>query len=245
METTSNAHGPNHWHLLRHGDKISGLVLIQEVYKRAATPSHIMELGVAYLWTEDYSLAAAHFNNAIRQFPRSMSSFYGMAGAAQWCIGEYPAAVDFWREGLNTEYVDAAGLGASLPLLLFVASILVPDVFPRTRAEGILVEKAKDQRAARWPGTLLRFVLDPNSPQDTLALVSTSKEFEKKHRDWVIRFYRHILKFDEGSLTPMQLKEVMQSLADTSQPSCSDDDYFLSLMWNEEFFIARHIAQSV
>jgi len=91
----------------------------------------------------------------------------------------------------------------------------------------------------------LRFILDPKSSQDTLALVSTSKEFEKKHRDWVIRFYGHILKFDEGSLTPMRFKEVMQSLTDTAQPSFSDHDYFLSLMWNEEFFIARHIAQSV
>jgi hypothetical protein len=126
MAMTSSSSDLNPWHLLRYGDAEQALALLRRVYARQSTPSHIMELGVAYLWTGDYDSARAHFNDAIRKFPRSMSSFYGMAGVAEWCMGECAAAVGDWRAGLNARFADAAGLGIRLPLLLFTASVLAP-----------------------------------------------------------------------------------------------------------------------
>ena len=56
-------------------------------------------------------------------------------------------------------------------------------------------------------------------------------------------FYGHIVEFYNGLITKKQLSEFMCE-ADTSLPEFDNEDYFLSLMWKEEFFIARHEAQN-
>lgn len=244
MGLTDTTSRPDPWALLRSGNYEPGLALIRAAFAETATPSHTLELGIAYLWTEDYSSAGRHFDDAIRKFPQSISSFYGMAGTAHWCIGEYPAAVERWSAGLGARYADAAGLGVRLPLLLLIASIFAPSVFPRSQAEDVLAEKAKDKRANHWPGSLSRFVLNRKLSQENEASIPARKECEKSHRDWLIRFYKYILDYGNGSLSPSQLVGFMRSLTDTSQPSFSDHDYFLSLMWSEEFFIARVNAQT-
>jgi tetratricopeptide (TPR) repeat protein len=229
------------WHLLRYGDAEQGLALLRDAYMRQRSSSHIMELGVAYLWKEDYPSAKAHFKNAIQEYPRHATSFYGMAGVAHWCLGESTAAVLDWHDGLKAQYADASGLGIRLPLLLFVASVLEPGTFQRGDAEKILLEKAKDKRAEQWPGTVAKFVLGQATDENSLALTPLIKEFDRKHREWVIRFYRHLLEFRIGDLTSVQFSEVMRAATDTSQPEFFDPNYFLSLMWSEEFFIARHL----
>ena len=244
MRAADTTEKPDPWALLRSGNYEDGLALLREAFTEIAPPSHIMELGVAYLWTGDYPSASTHFENAIRNYPQSMSSFYGMAGAAQWCVGKYPAAVERWSAGLGAQYADAAGLGVRLPLLLFVASILAPDAFPMSKAEDVLAEKAKDIRANHWPGALSRLVLNRKLSQGNETLIPAVKESEKNHRDWLIQFYRCTLDYSAGNLSPSQFTGFMRSLTDTSQPSFSDQRYFLSLIWREEFFIARVNAQS-
>jgi tetratricopeptide (TPR) repeat protein len=243
MVPANAVNNPNPWNLLRYGDAEAGLAVIREACARQSTASHIMELGIAYLWTGDYQSAFTHFNEAIHQYPRSMSGFYGMAGAAQWCMGQYSGAVDGWNRGLKAEYADAAGLGIQLPLLLFLASRLDPEVFPKKKAEGMLVEKAKDLRAGHWPGSLARFVLGQSSSEDALDSIPEGGSFGKKLGLWWIQFYGHLLELDAGILTSVEFAQLMKGLTDTSQPLFSDQDDFLSVLWSEEFFIARHIAQ--
>jgi hypothetical protein len=243
VTTPVSPRGLDPWQLLRHGNAERGLALVREACEREQTPSHIMELGIAYLWTGDYYSAHIHLSNAIQMFPLSMSGFYGVDGIAKWCMGECSAAVDDWRTGMNAQYTDAAGLGVRLPLLLFVASILYPEVFPRKKAEQILAQKTEDARADHWPGTLAKFVLGLESAEGATEPRSVMKESDKKHREWLIRFYGHLLHFGTGNLTSTQLAELMRTATDALQQPFSDQDTFLSLMWSGEFFIARHQTQ--
>jgi hypothetical protein len=241
---TENHDEMDAWYLLRDGDTDKGLTLLKKAYVQSATPSHIMELGVAYIWLNDYAAAVEHFGSMIRQFPHLMSSFYGMAGVAHWCIEEPAAAVEYWHEGLNAQYADAAGLGAHLPLLLFLASILEPETFSLSQAEKNLIGRAEDKRARIWPGTLIRFVLGMGSSIDTLALASVTSESESKHRKWLVDFYTQILEFRDKRSASERLVKFMRIATNVLQPSFSDRRYFLLLIWSEEFFIARHLVES-
>jgi hypothetical protein len=146
------------WDLLRYGNVDQGLALLLNAYKRVPSASHILELGIAYLWVGDYLAGWEHFQTAIERFPRSTSSFYGMAGIAQWCLNEPSQAVNYWSAGLDTRFADGAG-GVQLPLLLLTASIVKPEVFPREEAERILRSKTKNPLLKNWPGPLVEFVL--------------------------------------------------------------------------------------
>ena len=90
----------------------------------------------------------------------------------------------------------------------------------------------------------MRFVLGRESSRAVLASVSVGKEFDNQHRDWLVRFYEHLLRYGSGDLTSTQLGGLMRTLTDTSTPQFSNQDYFLSLMWSEEFFIAREKSKS-
>lgn len=237
--------GKDPWHMLRFGDKKQGLALIRENHEREQTPSHIMELGNAYLWIADYEAAKDHFSKAIRKFPLSMSSFYEMLGVARWCLAEYGGAVNDWSKGLRAQYADCAGLGISLPLLLFAASILRPSAFPKKEAEESLTRKIADPRSRHWPGTLAGFVLGGTSFEEAIDLTASTKEFDRKHREWKVEFYKSVLEFETHRVSRDQLSRSMGMATDTTHPLFSDQHYFLSLMWSAEFFIARELALGV
>jgi hypothetical protein len=225
------------WHFLRDKDPKRGLALILEAYPQEPTPSYVMQLGIAYLWVRDYAAAGEHFQAAIRTDRHPPNSFYGMGGVAKWCIGDSVEAVKLWRAGdLDAHFADAGGLGITLPLLLFVASILQPEVFSRADACNILNAKIKDPRVKNWPGPLARFVLDPDD-EYTLPGVH---DRDTQHRKWLKHFYEAILEFNRKNSSLRGFRERMMALADTSQPEWSEEKSFLSLLWSEEFFIARH-----
>lgn len=242
------------WTLLRYGNPASGLAILRERYGSDPSASEIMELGVAYLWLGEYQEAERHFRHATKTYRHSISNFFGMAGTAKWCVDEHAAAVEYWRSGLNAGYADPAGVG--IPLLLFTASVLQPAVFPGKKAEEILMKKAESSCADRWPGSLSRFVLGMDSDIKSIMGVrpwpiSALEEAERKRREqadklsreWLVQFYGRIIEFYNGLLTMKQLREFMCGAADTSLPEFGNEHYFLSLMWSEEFFIARHEAR--
>ena len=74
---------PDPWELLRSNKIEDGINIFRKAYEDAATPSHIMEFGVALLWARKYSDATAHFQDALNLFPKSSSAFYEMAGVAR------------------------------------------------------------------------------------------------------------------------------------------------------------------
>jgi hypothetical protein len=202
-----------------------------------------MELGNAYLWIADYDLAKAHFNSAIRKFPLHASSFYGMLGVARWCLDEDGGAVREWRIGLSATYADSGGLGVNLPLLLVSASILRPNTCSKAEAEEILTLKTKDPRSRWWPGTLAAFVLYGTSYDEALALSISTKEFDRRHREWIVQYYTDLLEFSSHRISSGQLSQLMAMATNTLCSSFSDQSYFLSLIWSGEFFIARKLAE--
>ncbi|HSZ62833.1 MAG TPA: hypothetical protein VK828_13605 [Terriglobales bacterium] len=215
---------------------------MREGYARDPSASHIMRLGVGYLWTEKYQAAWEHFQYAMQRDPFTTARFFGMAGAAKWCVEEPDAAVRFWESGLDSQFADGAG-GVHLPLLLWVASILRPNVFSRSDANQLLERKVKDPRVKNWPGALAQFALH-QIDEKTLEERSTQGNSRETapSRDWLIAFYRRVLDLYRGDLNPKEFKGLMQRMTDTSAPRWSEERSLLSLLWNEEFFIARHEA---
>ena len=82
--------------------------------------------------------------------------FYEMAGVAKWCMDANEDAVALWQAGVKSAYADAAG-GVRLPILLFVASVLSPESFPRAEAEKLLTARTGGGRI--WPGPLGKYLL--------------------------------------------------------------------------------------
>jgi tetratricopeptide (TPR) repeat protein len=156
------------WHYLRHGNRERGLALAREAYARKPNPSHIMELGVAYLWVGDYISAGAHFQNAIESEPFSTSSFFEMAGVACWCADNPIKAIAHWQNGLSSQFADA-GVALSLPLLLLVGSILRPKVFSQEEAERILKNQLRESTRARVARPLGGVCIGKNRPSGACA----------------------------------------------------------------------------
>lgn len=234
--------GQNPWDLLRHGRVEQGLVPLRRAYERKQSPSHIMELGIAYLFAGDYQAGWEHFQSAIKRFPYSMSSFYGMAGAAKWCVDDPDAAVKYWHMGLDAKFADGAG-GIQLPLLLWSASVVRLGAFPRDEAETILRKRIETVRAANWPGPLARFALGLLD-EKTLGQLATAGSMRDAppHRKWLARFYGRVFELGRLNLSLAEFRESMRPLADTSRPEWHNERDFLGLMWTEEFFVARHEA---
>ena len=234
------------WDLLRNESLERGLSQLREAYARKPNASHIMELGVAYLWAGDFRTAANHFQQALKNHPHTTSGFYGMAGVARWCLDEPNVAVEQWHTGLGAQYADTAGAGIHLPLLLYVASVLKPEVFFREKAEQILATKVEDPRVNSWPGPLAQLVLgmvnDTTLAEHCIGNTGRNQRGFLPHRKRLVEFYKAITEFSRGKMDLSGLKEVMRRTADTTQAEWTNENAFLSLLWSEEFFIARHEA---
>ncbi len=228
------------WFSLRAGKVTTGLRLFQKNYDRQPTASHIMELGVACLWVEQYERAWKLFRKAVEEYPHSMSSFYGMAGAAAWCLGNVAEAVGQWRNGLESSYADTDGLGIHLPLLLLTASILRPGSFETQMALRILRKKARDHRVQEWPGPIALLALGEICKGQLQNHCSAADDLQTQDREWLATFYEAVLTYRVGESAI--LKRTMQSLADIASPPWANQEFFLVRMWSEEFFIARHEA---
>lgn len=229
----------NPWDYLRQKNIEPGLTILRERCSCEPNGTHTMELGVAYLWVGDYQSAEQHFQYAIETHKTPGDIFYGMAGAAKWCIDDHEAAVGYWCAGLNAPYA-VGGVGLHLPLLLFLASILRPGIDPEDDAAKVMLKKIEDPRVRYWPGPLARFVLGLGNEGTLSGLCTGSNELDTLHRKWLVEFYGAAIERAQGKMTGVELKRRMQSMADTSRPQWSPEESFLSLLWGEEFFIARH-----
>ncbi len=107
--------------LMRSGQPADAIRQLQGMYAQNPSPSHTMALGVGYLWLGEYDVAWEHFQHANRKPRNSTDIYFGMAGAAKWCLGKSDDAIREWQSGLQAQYADFAG-GIGIPLLLFLAS---------------------------------------------------------------------------------------------------------------------------
>lgn len=213
--------------------------MLRKEYEQEPGASEIMELGVALLWTQRYLEAWQHFREAVEAYPRSISSFYGMAGTAKWCVNDLNAAVEQWHEGLNAKYADAGGAGVTCAMLLYVASIVAPKVFSKPEAMGLLSKKSKDPRSRHWPGPLAKFV-PGQMTENVLRAQSLGQASQRESNSWLIDFYLGIEELDHGKVA--QYRRSMLKTVETTRET-TDHNFFLTCLWHEEFFLARHAVE--
>lgn len=244
VEALSNA---DPWNLLQSGDAAQGLAVLRQRHAKIPSPSHIMELGVAYMWVRDYAAALKHFQYSIRTDRRASEYYYRFAGAAAWCLGSYSSAVESWHAGLDARYANA-GVCIRSAMVLLLTSILRPVLFSRKEAEDILLQKAKDPRLAFWPGTLGQFIagqIDAATLEESwVGNLSRTVRGVMPHARWLTGFYKVVLEFGDGRLSLGDLRRAMKAMVEISQPEWYEHLNFVHLLWNEEFFIARHEAQT-
>jgi tetratricopeptide (TPR) repeat protein len=213
--------------------------MVQQAYAKQPDPSHSMELGVALLWLRKYASAWEHYRSAIDADPaRSGDNDYGMAGVAKWCLGKPDEAVAYWRAGLAANYARVSGLGVIMPLLLFFVSVVKPETVDEDSARKLLLEKTRDLRIRNWPGPIARFVLAEIDDDELQDHCQGADEQETRDREWLAEFYRSLLRRRQMSVSGF--KDSMHKLTDTTQPEWQDEAVFLSRIWNEEYFLARH-----
>jgi hypothetical protein len=229
------------WQLLQAGYDAEAIRRLREAYERDVTSaSHIMTLGVAYLWVQDYLAAWKHFDSANQRRPKH-APFFGMAGAARWCLDDPEASVREWRAGLKSGYADGAG-GVDLPLLLFFASVVKPELFDHREAENLLANRMENPLIHNWPGPLAEFVsgrIDVETLRRRCIGVDDDSTFICM---WRADFYIGVLQRVSGNAEHFQ--DMMRKTATTSP-----DDFdlakrrrYLRKLWHPEFFIARHRA---
>ena len=234
-----NAEDP--WNLLRAGEIESGLRQMRFDWKSNPTPSHSMSLGIGYLWTRQYEAAWKHFSAAIDEYPNKMASFYGMAGTTKWCLDQPSEAVRQWTVGLDSQFTDAAG-GVQLPLLLLYASIISSKLYSTEDAKILLNSKLGGSRSPKWPGPLAKYVLGQINNEVAIGLCSEAHQGKSKLCHWIVNFYSGALDLSEGRTELFQ--EKMQSTIEAPLKEPFDNRFFLSCLWREEFFLARHQLSS-
>jgi len=201
-----------------------------------------MQLGVALLWLGRYGSAWEHFRSTIIANSRAGDNDYGMAGVAKWCIGEPSEAVSEWRSGLGAGYARAAGLGIRMPLLLFFAAVLKPSIVDRDEVTKLLLERLADPRIRTWPGPIAKLVVGKIGKEDLEEICYYSSRGDARDRLWLSQFYIKLLSYNQSRVS--DFKKSMRSLADTDEPEPLNEDSFLTRIWSEEFFLARHEGES-
>lgn len=191
------------WDLLRCGNADQGLTMIRERYRLAPSPSNIMALGVSYMWVGDYKAASQHFQYSIQTDKTPGEGYFGFTGAAEWCLENYSTAVQHWRAGLKAPYA-AGGVCIHSPMLLLLASILRPGLFPRREAEELLTQKAKDPRLKFWPGTLGQFIAgqihEAALEASWLGNIARNVRGVMPQAKWLTEFYKVVLTLGRGEM---------------------------------------------
>ncbi|HVM62917.1 MAG TPA: hypothetical protein VMV72_18795 [Verrucomicrobiae bacterium] len=232
----------NLWALLRAGkaEQERGLNLVRQAYTQKPCGSEIMQLGIALLWLGRYVEAWEHYRGAIREYPRASDGDYGMAGVAKWCLGEQRDAVSEWNLGLRAKY-ERAGLGVKMPLLLYFASVIRPDLYASDDAKKVMLEKTKNRRIKWFPGPILQWILGQISEDELRQRCQGRHEPDLRNNLWQVEFYRSLMTYEKGEV--LLFRESMSKLSDIHQPEWQSETVLLDRIWCEEFFLARHEAQ--
>jgi hypothetical protein len=230
------------WPLLRSGkaEQERGLELCREAYAKNPSPSHIMQLGIAYLWLKQYAQAWEHFSTIIKQktpggTSNKSDSFYGMGGVAKWCLGGRREAIAEWVLGLKAERVRTSG--AHIPLLLYFASVICPELYDNAVARQLMLEKTKDVLIQYWPGPIAQWILGQVNDEGFLRHCQGRHE---RNNLWQAEFYQSLVGFEQRKIS--DFRESMHKLTNIQQPEWQDEDVFLSRIWKEEYFLARFEA---
>src|SRR5262249_45982368 len=160
---------------------------------------------------------------------------------AKWCLDDQAGAIEYWYDGVDCRFADA-GLGIILPLLLLFASTVKPDLFSKTKAEGLLLRRANDPRARTWPGPLAKFVLEQMDESQLRNECAYPMDDEAALRHMRADFYIGVVEYRRGNQYGF-LQKMQQASRLTWEDFDASRDRFLARIWREEFFLARHECQ--
>lgn len=241
----------NPWLLLQVNRGDEALALLRERYLRKPTPGTSFALGAALMWVGEYAAAREHFQASLEKAKRlrmGSEEDYAFLGTAEWCSDNCMAAIRYWQAGRTAPYA-ILGVCIHSPMLLFVASVLRPELPLRTSAIlDELKEKLADPRTKLWPGTLGQFVAGLTSIEAVQSSwIGTRERNENgifQDYRWETDFYRELLHLHEGRITLQRFKEAMASLADPALCATWDEDAFVHLLRFSEFYIARHESRA-
>jgi hypothetical protein len=238
------------WELLRQGHTERGLDFLQATGRHDSDVTYSLQEGLALLWTGEYDAVRKKLTSVIRTLSNAPAELFGMIGVANWCLGDLDAAVESWSAGYRApELEDRNGL--RLPLLVLVAAILHPGLLPKGKAADVVEERLDPTRTGAWPAPLAKLLLATTSETRVDRLVVGAPDGPIAHqRRWAAEFYLSIRGFDANGLSDSdrsaakgeELMSAMQHLADPSRLEMQDVAGFIALIRQEEFFLARHMA---
>ncbi len=214
-----------------------------EAYRRIPA-SLELNIGVAHMWAEDYQAALMHFRAMLPRAHRGDID-YGMAGSAAWCLGQEEIAVDYWKKGVDAPYA-IAGANTRTPLLLFMTSMLKPEMFSRNVAQELLVKKSVEWQIKNWPGPIAEFILGKAS-EETARKSGGDRETQGQlwpHQAWQFSFYKLLSAVVVGEMSPTTLKGALRTAIDVSGSECLEGLNFFDFLRLEEFYVARHFSRS-
>jgi tetratricopeptide (TPR) repeat protein len=240
------------WKLLQQGHFAEALETFQDQYRLKRGPGRKRGLGEALMWARDYHAAASHFQDAIdrdarhRGYNASSEENFAFLGAAEWCSGDYEAAIKAWNLGIKAAY-SIGGCRTHCPLLLFLASILRPSLYERDRAEKTLLKRLNSRSAKGYPASEARFALGlidkhaleaswPATPPLNVSLVGEEAE-------WTRDFYEAVRHLAAETNTIEDARLTWRSLSERTRYESADVEIFYSIVCIPEFFIAGHEAK--
>lgn len=147
------------WELLQQGRSEEAIQVTRDEYaKDIKNPSLAIRLGVGYLWLRDWESAWKHFCKFTEVYPSTTDFAFKYAGAAKWCAGDRAAAVAEWKQGIDVDYA-GMGDGITIPLHLYFAAAVDPDVMPIGVAVDLLQSRLQAKPQKGWPGYLAKILL--------------------------------------------------------------------------------------
>ncbi|HVX14138.1 MAG TPA: hypothetical protein VHC22_23330 [Pirellulales bacterium] len=228
----------NLWYQLRHGSREWALERMAAAYRQKPDAANIMQLGSALLLVEDYDAAWHHFQQAIQTYRWSMDSFHLGAGAADWCLVRREAAVAEWDRGLRCGYSDPARL--NVPLVLYFASVLAPDLYPDVDARILLIKRADHAMAQYWPGPIAQYLLGRIDEAGLMSACVATSKWDFAHRHWVAGFYIGVREYAKGKVS--KFAEAMQKASDLSDEDFDPKSGTLRAKFRPELSLARFEA---
>lgn len=232
------------WEHLQVGEVNVAIVNATTNLRENRSASTANELGIVYLWLREYEAAWLHYHRAQEELANNISVFYGKAGIAKWCQGDWCSAFDEWRAGLRCEYTDWAG-GISIPLVMWAAAVLADQAPLAEEAIVHLIERLRSDQSVLWPGPLASWI------------VGDSQDFRLKREgsgqvagdqctldEWQVEFYKGVMDLRDGKADGFRHR--MRICGNVSWIELAQAPrVFFGKIWSDEFFVARHQLDSL
>lgn len=94
-------------------------------------------------------------------------------------------------------------------------------------------------RIRTWPGPIVQLIVGEIDEEAVENECRARDDQQTRERELLAEFYKTLIEIAPGTTA---FKDSMRKLSDVSQPEWRDENAFVSRIWNEEYFLARHEA---